>query len=44
LQTETVSNLGGLPAINPGDRPGGAQGKRDDQGRDDSPALVSPQV
>jgi Co/Zn/Cd efflux system component len=41
---ETVSNLGGLPAIGPGGRPGGAQGKRDDQGRDDLPALFSPQV
>jgi hypothetical protein len=44
MRTETVSNLGGLPAIGPGGRPGGAQGKRDDQGRDDLPALFSPQV
>ena len=41
---ETVSNLGGLPAISPGGRSGGAQGKRDDQGRDDLPALFSPQI
>jgi DNA-binding transcriptional MerR regulator len=44
LDGETVSNLGGLPAIGPGGRPGGAQGKRDDQGRDDLPALFFPQV
>jgi hypothetical protein len=44
LSTETVSNLGGLLAIGPGGRPGGAQAKRDDQGRDDLPALFSPQV
>jgi hypothetical protein len=36
--------LGGLPAIGPGGRPRAAQGKRDDQGRDDLPALFPPQV
>jgi hypothetical protein len=41
---ETFSNLGGLPVIGPGGRTGEAQGKRDDQGRDDLPALFSPQV
>jgi hypothetical protein len=40
---ETVQNPGGLPAISPGGRPGGAQGKRNDQDRDDLPALFSPQ-
>jgi DNA topoisomerase III len=29
-------------SISPGGRPGGPQGKRDDQGRDDLPALFSP--
>jgi hypothetical protein len=36
----TVQNQGGLPAISPGGRLGGAQGKRDDH---DLPALFSPQ-
>jgi hypothetical protein len=44
ISIETVSNMGGLQAIGPGGRPGGAQGKRDDQGRDDLSALFSPQV
>jgi hypothetical protein len=35
---------GGLPVSSRGGRPGGAQGTRDDQGRDNSPALFSPQV
>jgi hypothetical protein len=33
---------GGLPAVNAGGRPGRAKEKRDDQGRDDLPALFSP--
>jgi hypothetical protein len=34
----------GLAGISPGGRPGGPRGKRDDQGRDDLPALISLQV
>jgi hypothetical protein len=41
---ETVSNLGGLPGVDRGCRPGGAQGRRVVQARDDLPPLFSPQV
>ena len=41
---ETVSNLGVCRPLVRAARPGGAQGKRVDQGRDDLPALFSPQV
>jgi hypothetical protein len=39
---ETVRNVGGLSAINLGGPTGWSTGKRDDQVRDDLPALFSP--
>jgi hypothetical protein len=42
--TETVSNLGVCRPFVRAGWPGGAQGKRVDHGRDDLPALFSPQV
>jgi hypothetical protein len=44
LWCETVQNLGGLPSVGRGIRPGVAQGKLDDQGRDYLRALFSLQV
>jgi hypothetical protein len=41
---ETVQNLEGLPAISPGGPTGWSTGKRDDQGRDDLPALFSAHI
>jgi hypothetical protein len=44
LMLETVQNVGGLSTISLGGRTGWSTGKRDDQGRDDLPALFSPHI
>ena len=44
LRGETDQNVGGLSAISLGGPTGWSTGKRDDQGRDDLPALYSPHI